>query len=101
MAAKALWKTRVGKTGFDTMNQGERRKVNTSDDGFRLVDEAHDASHFAKTGKNPESSRGHTVYIVKVSMKNPQGENFTPISTEFVVVDLAGSEGGSTLDRLP
>jgi len=100
-AAKLLWKSKSGRTGFDTMNEGEVREINTVADGFRLVDEAHDASHFAKTGKNPESSRGHTVYIVKVKIENPQGEDFSPIATEFIVVDLAGSEGGSTLDALP
>merc|ERR1711879_573488 len=75
--------------------------INTVDDGFRLVDFAHDNSHFAKTGKNPESSRGHTVYVLILKIKNPQGDDYDPVQTEFVVVDLAGSEGGSTLDALP
>eukprot|EP00494_Astrolonche_serrata_P003399 UN03405 len=72
------------------MNEGMIRDINSVQDGFNLVDEAHDASHFAKTGKNPESSRGHTVYILKLKIKNPKGEDFGPLSTEFVVVDLAG-----------
>lgn len=100
-SAQTLWPQKAGRTGFDTMNEGEIRAVDTIEDGFRLVDEAHDASHFAKTGKNPESSRGHTVYILKIKIQNPQGEDYSPLSTEFVCVDLAGSEGGSTLDALP
>jgi len=101
LAAKALWASKKGKTGFDTMKEGNERIIKDVEDGFRLVDEAHDASHFAKTGKNPESSRGHTVYILILKIKNPEGDDYDPVQTEFVVVDLAGSEGGSTLDALP
>jgi len=100
-ASQSIWKTKAGRTGINTMDEGEIKNIETVDDGFRLVDEAHDASHFAKTGKNPESSRGHTVYILYIKMKNPKGEDYSPVSTQFVVVDLAGSEGGSTLEALP
>eukprot|EP00494_Astrolonche_serrata_P002496 UN02502 len=65
------------------MKAGIERDIKTIDDGFALVDEAHDASHFAKTGKNPESSRGHTVYILKLKIRNPEGEDYDPITTEF------------------
>jgi len=101
MAAKALWASKVGGTGTDTMNEGYTRNVENLDDAFKLVEEAHDSSHFAKTGKNPESSRGHTVYIIVLQIKNPKGEDYSPVQTEFVCVDLAGSEGGSTLLKLP
>jgi len=100
-AAKLLWPTKKGRTGFNTFKEGIMKDIDTVEDGFRLVDEAHDASHFAKTGKNPESSRGHTVYILFIDIKNPQGGDYSPVCTQFVVVDLAGSEGGSTLDALP
>jgi len=100
-AAKALWSTKKGRTGFNTLKEGIFKDIDTVEDGFRLVDEAHDASHFAKTGKNPESSRGHTVYILWIKIVNPQGEDYSPITTQFIVVDLAGSEGGNTLDALP
>jgi len=100
-AAKALWGSKKGRTGINTMKEGNFEMINNVDDGFRLVDFAHDNSHFAKTGKNPESSRGHTVYVLILKIKNPQGEDYDPVQTEFVVVDLAGSEGGSTLDALP
>lgn len=100
-AAKALWPSKKGRTGINTLKEGIFKDIDTVEDGFRLVDEAHDASHFAKTGKNPESSRGHTVYILFINMVNPQGEDYSPITTQFVVVDLAGSEGGNTLEALP
>jgi len=100
-AAKALWGSKKGRTGINTMKEGNFEIINTVDDGFRLVDFAHDNSHFAMTGKNPESSRGHTVYVLILKIKNPQGDDYDPVQTEFVVVDLAGSEGGSTLDALP
>merc|ERR1719403_391562 len=83
------------------MTEGCFRSMDSVEDSFNLVEEAHDASHFAKTGKNPESSRGHTVYVILVAMTNPQGSDYQNLKTEFVVVDLAGSEGGSTLDALP
>merc|ERR1719499_831564 len=83
------------------MTEGNTRTMESVADAFKLIEEAHDASHFAKTGKNPESSRGHTVYILFIKIQNPQGEDYSPVKTEFVVVDLAGSEGGSTLDKLP
>jgi len=101
LAAKALWKSKKGRTGIDTMTEGHSIVIKTIDDGFKYVEMAHDASHFARTGKNPESSRGHTVYILFLKVQHPDGEDFEPLQTEFVVVDLAGSEGGSTLDALP
>jgi len=101
LAAKALWKSKKGRTGIDTMNEGHSIEIKTIDDGFKYVEMAHDASHFARTGKNPESSRGHTVYILFLKVQHPDGEDFEPLQTEFVVVDLAGSEGGSTLENLP
>lgn len=100
-AAQSMWKTKYSKTGTDTFTEGIVHDINDIDDAFIEVEKAHDASHFAKTGKNPESSRGHTVYIVKLKITNPQGADYTPLTTEFVVVDLAGSEGGNTLDALP
>jgi len=100
-AAQAMWKTKFSRTGFDTFKEGEVTDVPEVEDAFTQVELAHDASHFARTGKNPESSRGHTVYVVKLKITNPQGADYTPVTTEFIAVDLAGSEGGNTLDALP
>ena len=47
-------------------------------------------SHLAPTLKNPHSSRGHTVYFLKVKLKGLE-----PV--HFVCVDLAGSEGQTAL----
>lgn len=44
----------------------------------------------APTLKNPHSSRGHTVYFAKVTLKGLE-----PV--HFICVDLAGSEGQTAL----
>lgn len=46
-------------------------------------------SHWAPTGKNPESSRGHTVFLIGVSKNDAQSHH--------LVIDLAGSEGATAL----
>jgi len=56
-----------------------------------LVAKAQKASHYAPTGKNPESSRGHISFIVKVRQEIK--EECQTIQSYFVIVDLAGSEG--------
>merc|ERR1712154_17957 len=51
---------------------------------------AHAGSHFAPTGKNPESSRGHVTFVATVHQQAGQHEINT---SYFVMVDCAGSEG--------
>eukprot|EP01083_Nonionella_stella_P258978 884548_1 len=51
---------------------------------------AHAASHFAPTGKNPESSRGHVSFIAKIYQDLQQHEQQI---SYFIMVDCAGSEG--------
>merc|ERR1711920_1155443 len=66
----------------------------TPEDGehaIKLVTKAQKASHFAPTGKNPESSRGHISFIVRVIRERK--EDFQKLESYFVIVDLAGSEG--------
>jgi len=58
---------------------------------IELVAKAQKASHFAPTGKNPESSRGHISFIVKVLQEKI--EECQRLESYFVIVDLAGSEG--------
>ena len=41
-SAKLLWPSKKGSTGVNTMKAGEERDIKNVDDGFRLVDEAHD-----------------------------------------------------------
>jgi len=62
---------------------------------FELVTRAFNSSHVAPTGKNPQSSRGHTVYIAHV--KHVAEDGFSEQKCKFVFCDLAGSEGESAL----
>merc|ERR1712013_537673 len=48
-------------------------------------------SHFAPTGKNPESSRGHVTFISTIHFTG--GDAHTINKAYFVMVDCAGSEG--------
>jgi len=59
-------------------------------DGIKLVSEAQKASHYAPTGKNPESSRGHISFIVRVVQDK---DSYQKLESYFIIVDLAGSEG--------
>merc|ERR1719320_2319889 len=56
----------------------------------KIVKTAHQASHFAPTARNPQSSRGHIAFVasIRVDRRN----------TSFIVVDLAGSEGMDAID---
>jgi len=54
---------------------------------------AHSSSHFAPTGKNPESSRGHIVFIITCTVEREHSKSVS----HFIVTDLAGSEGDSAL----
>eukprot|EP01084_Bolivina_argentea_P028360 52719_1 len=56
------------------------------------INKLHKSSHFAPTGKNPQSSRGHIVYVTSVQLKNN-------ITSYWIVVDLAGSEGESAITK--
>jgi len=53
---------------------------------------AHAASHFAPTGKNPESSRGHVTFVARIKQVRSKHESLV---SYFVMVDCAGSEGES------
>jgi len=60
-----------------------------------LIEEAHTNSHWAPTAKNPESSRGHTLFIIKVEQEIDGGSAHK--RSYFIVADLAGSEGESAI----
>jgi len=64
--------------------------INTPQECSDFILNAHKASHFAPTAKNPQSSRGHIAFICRVQSKGRQ--------SAFVVVDLAGSEGMDALE---
>jgi len=52
-----------------------------------LLEKGKKKLHIFPTGKNPTSSRGHTIYILKVD------------DVPLIIVDLAGSEGETAFDQ--
>merc|ERR1719242_2340282 len=80
------------KKGDTTLEMARAKKVQIADaqDAHDRIVYAHNASHFAPTGKNPESSRGHVVFIATIHQKSSKHQ--TQVSY-FVMVDCAGSEG--------
>jgi len=85
------------KKGSTTLEVKKLKKIKVKDylHGHGEIVRAQGNGHTAPTGKNPESSRGHTMYLIKVFPK-PQGTEIIDPST-FVFVDLAGSEGETAL----
>eukprot|EP01083_Nonionella_stella_P067247 177720_1 len=61
------------------------------------INRLHRSSHFAPTGKNPESSRGHICYVTTVHLKS---NNCSDLIAHWMVVDLAGSEGESAINTV-
>jgi len=87
------WEEKKGNTQIEP-KRCQSRVLTDPASCFKLIEEAHAASHFAPTGKNPESSRGHTVFIVRVS--KDEGNDMIRKS-HFICADLAGSEGESAI----
>jgi len=85
------WAEKKGNTGQE-MHKAIRKEVKNIDEAYTLIRYAHAASHFAPTGKNPESSRGHVTFVSKVYQDAPDGSNNDLISY-FLFLDCAGSEG--------
>mmetsp|Transcript_26625 Transcript_26625/g.43582 ORF Transcript_26625/g.43582 Transcript_26625/m.43582 type:complete len:663 (+) Transcript_26625:138-2126(+) len=85
----ADWSLKKGDTGLD---MHKARSVNIADaqDAHDKIIYAHAASHFAPTGKNPESSRGHVSFIATIHQQT--GAHESQVSY-FIMVDCAGSEG--------
>merc|ERR1712176_810185 len=80
------------KKGVTTLEMSKANSVDIKDanDAHDKIIYAHAASHFAPTGKNPESSRGHVTFVATVHQQAGQHEINT---SYFVMVDCAGSEG--------
>eukprot|EP01083_Nonionella_stella_P071268 191319_1 len=80
------------KKGITTMAMAKARKekIGDANEAFDKIIYAHAASHFAPTGKNPESSRGHVSFIA--SVHQDLGGHQQQVSY-FIMVDCAGSEG--------
>lgn len=80
------------KKGITTLEMSRAKSVDIKDaqDAHDKIIYAHAGSHFAPTGKNPESSRGHVSFIAKIHQDLGQHEEQV---SYFIMVDCAGSEG--------
>jgi len=79
-------------------NKASTVTIKDMDDAYEKIKYAHAASHFAPTGKNPESSRGHVTFVAKVYQQHHEIEHASVLSY-FVMVDCAGSEGESAFTQ--
>jgi len=86
-----VWSDKIGDTSLD-MDKALTVPISDANDAHAKIVYAHAASHFAPTGKNPESSRGHVTFVAKVSQQRSRLES---LISYFVMVDCAGSEGES------
>eukprot|EP01083_Nonionella_stella_P071267 191318_1 len=86
-----VWAEKKGNTGHE-MHKAIRKEIEDMDQAYTLIRYAHAASHFAPTGKNPESSRGHVTFVAKVYQDAPKNQDQDLISY-FLFLDCAGSEG--------
>jgi len=91
-ANQRTWPEKQGKTMMDP-KAVTRKKIRYRSDAQELVTLAHSNSHFAPTGKNPESSRGHIVFVIICTIVRGHNKSVS----HFIVADLAGSEGESAL----
>jgi len=95
------WHQKEGKSTFNFRNVTSR-EVTNFDEACECVRFAQANSHYAPTGKNPESSRGHIVFVVDVVSKAPNDDMPAGLDTStrraaLLFCDLAGSEGESAL----
>jgi len=86
------WPEKQGRTMLDPKSATKKR-IRDKKDSLDLITMAHRNSHFAPTGKNPESSRGHIVFVIICTKEKGLDKSVS----HFVVADLAGSEGESAL----
>lgn len=91
------WTLKKGNTTFEP-TRALTVQIKTLEDAYQKIEYAHAASHFAPTGKNPESSRGHVCFCAKVYQDHPTVAHAEQISY-FVMVDCAGSEGESAFTK--
>jgi len=80
----------ANKVSLRTLDMATVKKIQTEQECTESILNAHKASHFAPTAKNPQSSRGHIAFIGRIQSYGRE--------SAFVVVDLAGSEGMDALE---
>jgi len=85
-----VWGNKKGNTSLE-MRKALKKEVMDIDSAYALIRYAHAASHFAPTGKNPESSRGHVTFVAKVYQNGQDGAS--DLISFFLFLDCAGSEG--------
>jgi len=93
------WDEKVGKTTYNFTNTTSR-VITSNIEAIEAVRFAQKNSHYAPTGKNAESSRGHVVFVVDILSKGESGSATADITTRMaslVFCDLAGSEGETAL----
>lgn len=90
------WKKKRGSTRLKT-KEAITIELHDIYDIRSTINKLHNASHFAPTGKNPESSRGHISYITHVYLNNSGARAEEEQIAYWIVVDLAGSEGESAI----
>jgi len=88
------WNKRKGSTTLEN-KKAIHTKLRDGEHGRELILAAQKAGHYAPTGKNPESSRGHCCFMLR-TIPDKDAEELVDPST-FVFVDLAGSEGETAL----
>ena len=69
-----VWNDKLGNTSLDMM-KARRVPIMDADDAHKKIIFAHAASHFAPTGKNPESSRGHVTFVAKITQQMSKHES--------------------------
>jgi len=87
------------KQGTTTLEMKDCVVIEVTDaiQGVKQVERAQRNSHIAPTGKNPESSRGHCMYLMTVIPDIDEDADEVPDPATFVFIDLAGSEGETAL----
>ena len=86
------WDSKQGVTSLDS-KKAIKVQIKDAQDAHDKIIFAHAASHFAPTGKNPESSRGHVTFVATVHQRSDDAH--TENTSYFVMLDCAGSEGES------
>jgi len=86
------WECKKGTSGFDI--KYITKKLLTKDSQDALITQAFEASHYAPTAKNPDSTRGHVTWIIELRVVDGESASKT---SHMLVLDLAGSEGATAL----
>merc|ERR1712098_536766 len=90
------WDKKKGSSSLEVKNC-KKVMIKDGKHGRGVILKAQKSAHTALTGKNPESSRGHTMFLLKVIPKSTANSSEMMPPSTFVFADLAGSEGETAL----